>query len=215
MTAELLAHAVKARRALMGLTQENVEAGGGPSVATMRTIENAGAEAYRNRTLASLDSALYWARGAAWELISAPEDGPDIPERIARLMGLESEIDNEVIELTRPLEGIKAARLARGWSVEKAAHMAGCAPKTWARAERGFPVRMSSRAGIERLIGDQDESPNPSETAHDGPVLWLADGARWVSLAPDGLLDQLSRRDLLLVKALLDEALHAIEGGDR
>lgn len=63
---ELLGDCARTRRETLRLTQEEVaEKFGGPSVASLRTIENAQAAGYRPRTLAALDSSLAWPAGTA------------------------------------------------------------------------------------------------------------------------------------------------------
>src|SRR5688572_18890903 len=58
-----LGRAVQRRREVLGVTQEEVAAAKGPSVATLRNIENAQGDSYRSRTLYALDEALGWHRG--------------------------------------------------------------------------------------------------------------------------------------------------------
>jgi hypothetical protein len=60
-----LGDAVRRRRERLGLTQEDVASKGGPSTATLRSIEAAAAESYRAKTLYALDEALGWIRGTA------------------------------------------------------------------------------------------------------------------------------------------------------
>lgn len=75
---EALGAASQLRRALLGVTQEDVaEKLGGPSVATLRTIENAQADNYRAKTLFSLDGALAWPRGTSVTLLTGDIDRLD------------------------------------------------------------------------------------------------------------------------------------------
>jgi hypothetical protein len=62
---DLLAEAVRRRRERLGVTQEDVVRVGGPSIGTMRTIENAQGDSFRPKTLRSLDKALGWAVGTS------------------------------------------------------------------------------------------------------------------------------------------------------
>ncbi|MCP2168107.1 hypothetical protein [Goodfellowiella coeruleoviolacea] len=67
---QLLAEVVRRRRERLGITQEDVaEKYGGPSVASMHTIENGLAKSFRSKTLFSLDNALSWIKGTATCLI--------------------------------------------------------------------------------------------------------------------------------------------------
>lgn len=66
-----LGRAVVQRRTELGLSQEEVADSGGPSVASLRTIEHESAEAYRPKTLTSLDRALGWPVGTSAGLLAA------------------------------------------------------------------------------------------------------------------------------------------------
>ncbi|MGA6164284.1 helix-turn-helix domain-containing protein [Amycolatopsis magusensis] len=71
----VLGHATQRRRERLKITQEDVaERFGGPSVASLRTIENAQAGNYRAKTLFSLDHALSWPRGTAMALLTGQFD---------------------------------------------------------------------------------------------------------------------------------------------
>lgn len=59
-----LAHAVTTRRTALGLTQAQVAAAGGPSAGTMRLIEGALQNNYRDSILGRLERALLWAPGS-------------------------------------------------------------------------------------------------------------------------------------------------------
>jgi transcriptional regulator with XRE-family HTH domain len=73
-----LGHAARQRRELLGITQEDVaERFYGPSVASLRTIENGQSGSYRAKTLFSLDNALAWPRGASVTLLSGNIDRID------------------------------------------------------------------------------------------------------------------------------------------
>lgn len=70
--------AARQRRELLRITQEDVaERFGGPSVASLRTIETVQSESYRAKTLYSLDAALSWPRGASMALLSGRLDRMD------------------------------------------------------------------------------------------------------------------------------------------
>lgn len=70
----LLAEVVRRRRERLGITQEDVVRVGGPSIGTMRTIENAQADSFRPKTLRSLDVALGWEPGASQLLLGGFAD---------------------------------------------------------------------------------------------------------------------------------------------
>lgn len=70
-----LGEAARRRREVLGITQEEVaERFGGPSVASLRTIENGQSANYRAKTLFSLDAALAWPSGASITLLSGRMD---------------------------------------------------------------------------------------------------------------------------------------------
>ncbi|MEU0467195.1 helix-turn-helix transcriptional regulator [Amycolatopsis sp. NPDC006131] len=59
------------REQILRITQEDVaERFGGPSAAALRRIENGQSDSYRPKTLAALDNALGWPRGASTTLIT-------------------------------------------------------------------------------------------------------------------------------------------------
>lgn len=59
-----LADKVVARRTSLGMTQQSVQAAGGPSVATMRLIEGGQPKTYRGTILGRLEKALQWQSGS-------------------------------------------------------------------------------------------------------------------------------------------------------
>lgn len=59
-----LASKVIERRNELGLTQEDVRAAGGPSTATMRLVEGALQDSYKDASLARLERALQWRVGS-------------------------------------------------------------------------------------------------------------------------------------------------------
>lgn len=69
---------VTRRREQLGMTQADVDAAKGPSVATLRKIEKGGAPegSYRGGVLASLERALQWPAGAVDRILGGSE--PDI-----------------------------------------------------------------------------------------------------------------------------------------
>jgi transcriptional regulator with XRE-family HTH domain len=69
---------VTRRREQLGMTQADVDAAKGPSVATLRKIEKGGAPegSYRGGVLASLERALQWPNGAVDRILAGSE--PDI-----------------------------------------------------------------------------------------------------------------------------------------
>lgn len=71
----MLGEAARQRREVLGITQEEVaEKFGGPSVASLRTIENGQSDSYRAKTLFSLDAALAWPSGASMALLTGRMD---------------------------------------------------------------------------------------------------------------------------------------------
>ncbi|MET8985939.1 helix-turn-helix transcriptional regulator [Nonomuraea wenchangensis] len=72
-----LSRFVKERREHLRLTQHDVSARGGPSVATVRNIESAAAEGYRGRTFSQLEDALGWTRGSVDAILHGGQ--PSLP----------------------------------------------------------------------------------------------------------------------------------------
>lgn len=68
-----LADHVTTRRTQLGLTQGQVQAAGGPSVATMRLIEGAIQEGYRPNILGRLEQALGWKAGSVAAILTGGE----------------------------------------------------------------------------------------------------------------------------------------------
>lgn len=66
---ERLGRAVAARRGRLAVTQMEIQDRGGPSVATLNAIENAGRTSYRRSTLHGLDKALGWPEGTADHIV--------------------------------------------------------------------------------------------------------------------------------------------------
>ena len=73
---ERLAREVVTRRAELGMSQEDVAAAGGPSVATLRLIEGARQPSYRPLTLGALDRALFWPPGSAAQVLAKTGTSP-------------------------------------------------------------------------------------------------------------------------------------------
>lgn len=69
MSAESLAQNVRQRRHELRMTQETVQDNGGPSVATLRTVETGRTPSLRNSTGKRLDKALGWPDGTALKLL--------------------------------------------------------------------------------------------------------------------------------------------------
>jgi transcriptional regulator with XRE-family HTH domain len=61
---EYLGRTVRTRRLLLGLSQADVIAAGGPSDQTLRELERGESGIYRVRTMAALERVLKWAPGA-------------------------------------------------------------------------------------------------------------------------------------------------------
>ena len=74
MSVETLAREVRERRDRLRLTQEDVAEHGGPSVTTMRAIENAQGACYRPKSLRSLDDVLRWRPKTAARLLAGEID---------------------------------------------------------------------------------------------------------------------------------------------
>lgn len=68
--AEHLAAAVKSRRLHLGLAQDDLAERGGPSVVTVRQIEQARLSRPQDLTLAGLDRALEWTQGSAARVLA-------------------------------------------------------------------------------------------------------------------------------------------------
>lgn len=64
---------VTRRRTELGLTQSQVQARGGPSVATVRNIERAIQDRYRDSALRSLERVLDWPSGAVDRILAGGE----------------------------------------------------------------------------------------------------------------------------------------------
>lgn len=71
-----LADYVARRRNELGLTQAEVQAVGGPSAATVRLIEAARQDGYRDVILGRLEAALRWAPGSVGAILSGHEPTP-------------------------------------------------------------------------------------------------------------------------------------------
>ncbi|MDV8066422.1 helix-turn-helix transcriptional regulator [Rhodococcus sp. IEGM 1366] len=73
---QVLGEAVKARRAQLDLTQEDVNQGGGPSDTTLTRIENGEGTVPAPSTLRKLDHALQWEQGSARRVLDGGEPKP-------------------------------------------------------------------------------------------------------------------------------------------
>jgi hypothetical protein len=72
-----LAAAVKRRRGDdLHLRQEDVSGRGGPSKASLHSIENASADAYHDTTIAKLEQALLWKPGSIASIVAGGEPVP-------------------------------------------------------------------------------------------------------------------------------------------
>lgn len=70
-----LADSVVARRTSLGMTQQDVQAAGGPAVATLRHIEGAHQTSYRRTILGRLEMALGWTPGSVMQILAKGEPG--------------------------------------------------------------------------------------------------------------------------------------------
>lgn len=71
-----LAEEVRARRAELELTHQDIAASGGPSRATMSIIENAQRDAYQKRILGKLEAALRWQPGTVRAILDGADRAP-------------------------------------------------------------------------------------------------------------------------------------------
>ena len=110
---QVLAEAVKNARYELRLRQEDVEARGGPSVATLRNIESGKIQAPRPRTLRALDDSLRWVPGTAAALFEGRAAEP-VPAEDARAVVPERgplEVDDLIAAVARlPLGDLKRLR---------------------------------------------------------------------------------------------------------
>lgn len=93
-----LGRAVAGRRTELRLTQSDVAARGGPSLATMQAIEASRQDSYRDRTLADLEAALGWERGSVEAVLfsgAAPAIAADAA--LADPVGPQSEDAEEMV----------------------------------------------------------------------------------------------------------------------
>lgn len=71
-----LSEAVRERRETLGMTQQDVQAAGGPAVATMRILEGARQENYRGVILSRLEKALRWTPGSVQRVLGGGDPTP-------------------------------------------------------------------------------------------------------------------------------------------
>jgi len=116
---------IRARRAELNLTQDDVVELGGPSLGTQRSIENGRAERYQPKTLRSVDDVLRWRPGTAAKLVSG------------NLVALES-AEAPPGDLGMLL---RDARLAAGRSIRAAARVANLSEARWRQLEAGYELR--------------------------------------------------------------------------
>lgn len=103
---ELSAAVIKARHDL-GITQEDVERRGGPSVATLGTIERRRNVGLRPKTLRTLDIALGWPLGTAGALLQGKAEPPSSPPT--------SSTSNTLAELVAASVAAGRMRVLAGW----------------------------------------------------------------------------------------------------
>jgi transcriptional regulator with XRE-family HTH domain len=72
------------RRELLGMTQADVSAAGGPSPVTLRAIENGTASHFRPYTVAALEQALSWPRGTFKQVLDGGDPPSDEPPPVNR-----------------------------------------------------------------------------------------------------------------------------------
>ena len=68
-----LAAALRTRRERLGMTQEDVNARGGPSHQTLRLLENARPGVYQSRTFTTLEKVLGWSEGTIADILAGRE----------------------------------------------------------------------------------------------------------------------------------------------
>src|ERR1700679_2859524 len=76
---EMLGHEVRARRTELGLTQTEVAERGGPSVETLRTVENNRAGRLSPRMRRALERVLGWGSGTIDAVLAGSQPSP--PQR--------------------------------------------------------------------------------------------------------------------------------------
>lgn len=107
---ERLRAKVLARRAELGLSQEEVAALGGPSTTTQSKLTNCEAGLLRRGTLRAFDLALSWEAGSAQRILDGGDeipldtaDGPDLgPEKthtIVRAVGVSLKFSDTLVEV--------------------------------------------------------------------------------------------------------------------
>lgn len=85
---QLLAERVFDRRTGLGMTQQDVQAAGGPAVATLRHIEGANKTNYRGTILGRLEMALGWTSGSVKRILAGGEPSILVTEQAeTRLSG--------------------------------------------------------------------------------------------------------------------------------
>jgi hypothetical protein len=90
-----LAEYVLNRRTALGLTQAEVEAAGGPSIATLRKIEGAVATKQQPTTKRDLEKALNWPAGAVDRILAGGEP-EDLTQYEARLLRIRDDPDRSL-----------------------------------------------------------------------------------------------------------------------
>lgn len=93
-----LAEYVAKRRTQLGMTQGEVHAAGGPSVATMRLIEGAMQQSYRQVILGRLEEALRWQTGSVAAILVGGEPTP-----VERTDTRQPPMDPDVLAILRRL----------------------------------------------------------------------------------------------------------------
>lgn len=164
MTHLNLAQWVRQRREELGLTQDEVAKFGGPSTATVRTIENGQAENFHRRTFAGLDQALQWQPGTASKLFNGEWDQPRTAGQVSTSHRVETQDGPDSMDVLA--DEIRQARIALGWTKSKAAVEAGLARKTYIRIEAGEPTRHLSLEAVKSALGLNGSAPFKGENLH-------------------------------------------------
>lgn len=126
-----LAKHVTTRRTDLGLTQSQVNANGGPSVATMRLIEGAHQTNYRDNILGRLEQALAWAPGSVTNILAGGEPTPaeTIPAPTGRGSG------DLVAELQAIAANPSRSKRLRDWADAQLVELAAIRAANQAEAE--------------------------------------------------------------------------------
>ncbi|MFA7267203.1 MAG: helix-turn-helix transcriptional regulator [Candidatus Nanopelagicales bacterium] len=218
-----LAHAVKARREQLGLTQDELAALGGPSDTTVVKIEKGKTEPGR-QTFRKLDLALEWEPGSARRVMEtgeAPRIASDSYETQLQQKRNRSTprgwSASAVSARHRALDELPAEELFNRWADLQMRLL----PVVWKYAqERGLENESQARLELRLTLtmSGQIKDGRPWRPPWEFPshVAWLIDYARTEGIAPEEFiidretgetLADLAERELAVVDGLGDELL--------